>query len=176
MWLDRRQPFPGNRRFCMAYETYQMVTGTVLSVEDRENDCCTKLVRIRDKRQEIHLVVSGHTVVIQNIMLRPGMRIAAFYDGNLPVPTIYPPVYQAELVTMLWRNQSVKLGYFDAELLAGDRSLQLNLDRQVKITTVNGQRYECSPGNAELLVYYTYTTMSLPPMTTPQKIIVMCQK
>lgn len=80
----------------MAYETYQMVTGTVLSVEDRENDCCTKLVRIREKRQEIQLVVSGRTVVIQNIMLRP--------------------------------------------------------------------------------VYYTFTTMSLPPMTTPQKIIVMCRK
>ena len=81
---------------------------------------------------------------------------------------------QSELITMLWRNQSVKLGYFDENLLAGDGSLQLNVDRQVKITTANGQRFSCSPGNEMLLVYYTAVTRSIPPMTTPQRIIVMC--
>lgn len=158
----------------MAYESYQMVSGTILSIKDASGDCCTKIVSISEKGKEIQLAVSGRTAVVNNTMLRRGMKIAAFYDGNLPTPAVYPPLYQAELVTMLWRNQSVKLGYFDAGLLAGDGSLQLNVDRQVKITTLNGQRYDCSPGNAELLVYYTITTMSLPPITTPQKIIVMC--
>lgn len=160
----------------MAYETYQMVTGKIVAVEDRQDDCCTKIVNIRDRKQEIRLEVSGRTIVINHTMLRAGMRIAAFYDGSLPAPAIYPPVYQAEIVTMIWRNQNVKLGYFDAGLLAADGSLQLNVDRQVKITTINGQKFSCSPGNEELLVYYTITTRSLPPVTTPQRIIVMCRR
>lgn len=158
----------------MAYETYQIVTGIITAIQDQSNDCCSKLLTIRGDGQETQFVVSGRTMVINNTMLRLGMRIAAFYDTSLPTPAIYPPRYQAELITMLWRNQSVKLGYFDENLLAGDGSLQLNVDRQVKITTANGQRFSCSPGNEMLLVYYTAVTRSIPPMTTPQRIIVMC--
>lgn len=160
----------------MAYESYQMVTGTVMAVKEGSDGCCTKIISISDGGQEVQMAVSGRTVVVNDTMLRRGMRIAAFYDGNLPTPAVYPPLYQAELVTMLWRNQNVRLGYFDENLLAGDGSLQLNVDRQVKITTLNGQRYDCSPGNAELLVYYTAATLSLPPITTPQRIIVMCPR
>ena len=158
----------------MAYETYQVVTGTVMAIQDMENDCCSKIISISDRGREVQFVVSGRTLVINNTTFRRGMRVAAFYDANLPTPAIYPPRYQAEIVTMLWRNQSVALAYFDENLLAADQSLQLNLDRQVKITTANGQSYSCSPGNAELLVYYTAVTRSIPPMTTPQKIIVLC--
>ena len=43
------------------------------------------------------------------------------------------------------------------------------------VVTLNGQSYTCSPENSELLVYYTNTTFSIPAMTTPQKIVVMCQ-
>ncbi len=158
----------------MAYEEYQMITGTIMAIQDVDSDCCSKIISINNQGQEVQFVVSGRTLVVGSTMLRRGMRVAAFYDTNLPVPAIYPPRYQAEIVTMLWRNQSVKLSYFDESLLATDRSLQLNLNSQVKITTANGQSYSCSPGNAYLLVYYTITTRSLPPVTTPQRIVVLC--
>ena len=158
----------------MAYETYQMVTGTIMEIRDMESDCCAKTISINNRGQEVQFVVSGRTLVINNTMLRTGMRVAAFYDANLPTPAVYPPRYRAEIITMLWRNQSVKLAYFDENLLAVDNSLQLNPDRLTRITTANGQSYNCSPGGADLLVYYTAVTRSLPPITTPQKIIVLC--
>ena len=112
--------------------------------------------------------------MIDNVRLRRGMRIAAFYDTNLPAPAVFPPQYQAELITSLRRNQEVTLKYFDENLTAEDDSLKLNLSPLTNIETRNGQRFFCSPGNADLLVYYTNTTYSLPPQTTPQRIIVMC--
>ena len=100
--------------------------------------------------------------------------MAAFYDNSLPVPLIFPPQYRAQLITSLGRNELVMLNYFDRNLLAGDGSLQLNIGRHTEITTLNGQSFTCSPGNRSLLVYYSTTTRSIPPQTTPQKIIVLC--
>ena len=158
----------------MNYSSLIPITGTILNLS-RQDDCSSLVLLISsDEGGQVNFIVDNNTVVLGSTRLRVGMRVIAYYDGDLPVPLIYPPRYQAEIVTMLWRNQSVALAYFDENLLAADQSLQLNLDRQVKITTANGQSYSCSPGNAELLVYYTAVTRSIPPMTTPQKIIVLC--
>ena len=70
---------------------------------------------------------------------------------------------------------TVMLNFFDENLVAEDNSLRLNLSPVTNIMTQNGQRFTCSPRNMELLVYYTNTTFSIPPMTTPQKVIVMCE-
>lgn len=82
---------------------------------------------------------------------------------------------QAEIVTVLRGEQNVMLNFFDENLVAEDNSLRLNLSPVTNIMTQNGQRFTCSPRNMELLVYYTNTTFSIPPMTTPQKVIVMCE-
>ena len=113
--------------------------------------------------------------MIDNVRLRPGMRIAAFYDTNLPTPAVYPPQYRAELITTLRRGQQVLLDYFDDELTSADGSLKLNIGPMTNVMTLNGQQYTCSPENTELLVYYTASTFSMPAQTTPQKVIVMCQ-
>src|SRR5699024_6293644 len=103
------------------------------------------------------------------------LRVAAFYDRKLPVPAIFPPQYQAELITSLRRDQTVVWNYFDDTLTAQDNSLKLNVDAMTNIETKNGQRFLCEPTNAELLVSYTFTTFSIPPQTAPQRIIVMCE-
>lgn len=114
-------------------------------------------------------------MVVDNVRLRPGMRIAAFYDANLPTPAVYPPQYRAELVTSLRRNQQVKLDYFDDSLTSTDNTLRLNIGPTTNVENVNGQQYTCSPENSELLVYYTTTTFSIPAQTTPQRVIVLCE-
>ena len=159
----------------MAYETYQVVTGTVMAIQDMENDCCSKIISISDRGREVQFVVSGRTLVINNTTLRRGMRVAAFYDANLPTPAVYPPQFRAEIITSLRRGQQAMLAYFDENLVSDDNSLQLNIGPMTNIVTLNGQPYTCTPENSELLVYYTNTTFSIPAMTTPQKIIVMCQ-
>lgn len=157
----------------MAYETYGKVVGVIRNVS-RGNSCCSFLATIQTETETVNFVVTGETMVINQVRLRRGMRVAAFYDTSLPAPAIYPPRYQAEVVTVLRQNQDAALNYFDATLTAEDNSLKLNLSSATRISTVNGQPFTCHPGNQELLVYYTATTFSIPPQTTPQRILVMC--
>lgn len=158
----------------MAYETFEKVEGIIQGI-NRGDSCCSMVVSLISSSNIVNVVVSGDTTIIDNVRLRPGMRIAAFYDTNLPTPAVYPPQYQAELVTSLRRGQQVMLDYFDDSLTSADGSLRLNIGPTTNVVTQNGQQYTCSPENTELLVYYTTTTFSIPAQTTPQKVIVLCQ-
>ena len=158
----------------MAYETFEKVEGIIQGINSGD-DCCSMTLSVISGSNIVNVVVSGDTTVIDNVRLRPGMRIAAFYDTNLPTPAVYPPQYRAELITTLRRGQQVLLDYFDDELTSADGSLKLNIGPMTNVMTLNGQQYTCSPENTELLVYYTASTFSMPAQTTPQKVIVMCQ-
>lgn len=157
----------------MANTTYIPVIGTILNM-NRGNNCCSQMMSVRTGNGIINFNVNAETLVIDSRQLRPGMQIAAFYDSSLPVPMIFPPQYQAQIVTAIGRNENVMLNFFDRNLLASDGSLQLNLARNTIIKTVNGQSVTCNLGNRFLLVYYTITTASIPPQTTPRKIILFC--
>lgn len=159
----------------MAYEAYQPLQGVIQNITQEENDCCSQRVALRTSEGITHFTVSPDTMVIDSVRLRIGMRAAFFYDTTQPAPLIYPPLYGAALVTALGRNQKVVLKYFDMNLMAADGSLMLNIGRFTNILTINGQRFQCSPADQTLLVYYTAETASLPPQTTPEKIIVMCR-
>jgi hypothetical protein len=122
----------------------------------------------------VNFRINSETVVIDSRQLRVGMQIAAFYDSTLPVPLIFPPQYTAQLVTVIGRNEQVMINHFDNNLVSTDGALQLNVARNTTITTLNGQNFNCNLGNRNLLVYYTVTTRSIPPQTTPRKIVVLC--
>lgn len=158
----------------MAYETFEKIEGMIQSI-NRGDSCCSMMLSLISNSNIVNVVVSGDTTIIDNVRLRAGMRVAVFYDANLPVPAVYPPQYRAEIVTSLRRGQQAALGYFDENLVSADASLKLNIGPMTNVVTLNGQSYACSPKNSELLVYYTNTTFSIPAMTTPQKIVVMCQ-
>ena len=158
----------------MAYETFEKIEGMIQSI-NRGDSCCSMMLSLISNSNIVNVVVSGDTTIIDNVRLRAGMRVAVFYDANLPVPAVYPPQYRAEIVTSLRRGQQAALGYFDENLVSADAPLKLNIGPMTNVVTLNGQSYACSPENSELLVYYTNTTFSIPAMTTPQKIVVMCQ-
>ena len=158
----------------MAYETFEKIEGMIQSI-NRGDSCCSMMLSLISNSNIVNVVVSGDTTIIDNVRLRAGMRVAVFYDANLPVPAVYPPQYRAEIVTSLRRGQQAALEYFDENLVSADASLKLNIGPMTNVVTLNGQSYACSPENSELLVYYTNTTFSIPAMTTPQKIVVMCQ-
>ena len=158
----------------MAYETFEKVEGIIQGI-NRADSCCSMVVSLISDSNIVNVVVTGETTIIDNVRLRPGMRIAAFYDTNLPTPAIYPPQYRAELITSLRRGLQVMLDYFDENLTSADQSLKLNIGPMTDVVTLNGQQYTCSPENTELLVYYTNTTFSIPAQTTPQKVVVLCQ-
>lgn len=157
----------------MAYETFVPIIGTIMNIS-RGSDCCSQMIAMRTENGIVNFMLDSQTLVIDSRPLRPGMRIAAFYDSSLPVPLIYPPQYRALIITQLGRNEQITLKFFNRNLLASDRSLQLNISDQTIVQTINGQRFDCSPRNQNLLVYYSATTRSIPPQTTPNRIIVFC--
>lgn len=156
----------------MNYSDLVPVIGTIVNISG--NDCCNQMFTLNTENGIVNFFVTPDTMVINSRMLRRGMRIAAFYDSTLPVPLIFPPQYNAVLVTVLGRNEQIALNYFDGNLLAGDNSLQLNVGRNTVVRTLNGQTFSCNLGERMLLVYYTTTTRSIPPQTTPEKIVVLC--
>lgn len=149
------------------------VIGIIMNI-DRGEDCCSRMVTLRVGRETVNFVVTPETVIVDNTQLRRGMRIAAFYDSSLPVPLIFPPQYRAQLIAVLGRDEQIMLNYFDSSLTAVDDSLQLTVGRTTQIGTINGQDFRCELGNRVLLVYYTATTRSIPPQTTPGRIVVLC--
>ncbi|MCI9439704.1 MAG: hypothetical protein HFH15_00390 [Ruminococcus sp.] len=156
----------------MKYENLVPIIGTILNMED--SDYFKQMVTLRVENGVVNFMVSSETLVVECRQLEPGMRVAAFYDSSLAVPMIFPLQYQAQMITVLERNEQIALDYFNGALLAQDNSLQLNIAEETRIETLNGQRFSCCIGGRTLLVYYTATTRSIPPQTTPGKIVVMC--
>ncbi len=157
----------------MDYTNFVPVIGTIINISN-ENDCCSRMITMQTANGIVNFRVTSKTWIIDNRQLRIGLRVAAFYDGNLPVPLIFPPQYMAQIITVLGRNEQIMLNYFDNNLTATDMSLQLNVGRNTVINTINGQNAGCRLGNQNLLVYYTVTTRSIPPQTTPTRIVVLC--
>lgn len=161
----------------MLSEYYVQVTGMILRIVPMEGNCCGYLITLRPDDGNggtVQFTLTGETVVVDMRRLYPGMRVAMFYDTRLPMPLIYPPRYQAQLVTVLNREEQVLLAYFDTNLVAAGGKLELNLGRNTRITTLNGQDFRCELADQELLVYYTAATRSIPPQTTPRRVIVIC--
>ncbi len=153
--------------------TFVPVTGVIQQVTTFADQCCSFLVSVRISNGIINFVVAPDTYIIDNVRLRPGLPVIAFYDSSLPTLLIYPPQYKAIVIGRRPRD-NMMFGYFDMDLTATDSSLHLNIGRQTELVTFNGQPFTCSPGNHYLVVYYSITTRSIPPQTTPRKIIVIC--
>lgn len=158
----------------MANPVFTPVTGIIRTITPQPEQCCNQMISLLTESGPVTLLLTPETYVAGARPLRPRMRITAFYDANLPVPLIFPPQYTAILITPVSPGQNVAAGHFDENLLAEDGSLKLNIGRSTAILTANGQRFGCDPGGNLLLVYYGASTRSIPPQTTPDRIIVLC--
>ena len=157
----------------MAYRNFEPIIGTIINMT-RGNDCCSQMMSLRTENGIVNFMITSETRIIDSRQLRSGLHVAAFYDASLPVPLIFPPQYRAQIITVLGRDEQVMINEFNRNLVAADNSLQLNIARNTSIETINGQNTSCSPGNQTLLVYYTTTTRSIPPQTTPRRVIILC--
>lgn len=150
------------------------VNGVIQNISEFDNNCCMQEVTIRNSDGIQNFIVSPDTYVISEVRLRVGMNVTAFYDADLPIPLIFPPRYQAIFIGRRNPQETLYAGQFDRSLTSLDGALQLNIGRSTEIVTSNGQPYNCSLEAQTLIVYYTTTTRSIPPQTTPRKIIVVC--
>lgn len=153
---------------------YISVIGIIERIRPIGNECCNQTITLRTMNGIVHFILSPGTYVTDNTPLRIGMRVTAFYDANQPVPLIYPPQYQAAFISRTEPGETVVISYFDNNLLSEEIQLQLNIAPSVRVTTANGQRFNCNPGDNLLMVYYSASTRSIPAQTTPERIIVFC--
>lgn len=154
--------------------TYIPVTGTVTGIVPHRDNCCMQTLSMQTDNGPMNLILSPGTYVADNIRLRRGMRVTGFYDAGQPAPLIFPPQFQASAITQTQEPEMVTLDYFERNLVSSHNTLKLNISRNTSITTGNGQTYTCSLEGKLLLVYFTVTTRSIPPQTTPSRIIVLC--
>ena len=160
----------------MNYENLTPVVGVITNISTQEGDCCTQFTTRGGGGQPVNMCLSVDTFVVDTMRMMPGMLVAACYDNTLPVPRIYPPQYQADLIDVVRPEEDVNLSWFDETLTASDQSLKLNLYQSTVLSTLNGQPYFCFPANHFLLVYYAAATKSIPPQTAPNRVIVLCSQ
>lgn len=154
-------------------KSLRSVRGVIQKISQLEG-CCSELIYIITPEGPVNLLLDADTYVVDSVRMRVGMRITGFYDAMLPIPLIYPPQYRAQVIAMTQPNENLMIEFFDENLVSSDNSLKLNIGRMTNIVTANGQVYTCDVGNNNLIVYYDTTTRSIPPQTTPHRIIVLC--
>jgi len=160
---------------------FKSFRGVVTRIEDfsigqnGEREGCYKLMTIEDGTGSIvNFVISPSTYFVNQEIVTLGNQITGYYDGDAPVPLIYPPQYRALVVVKENNYQNVKVDFFNYQLVSSDGQLQLNLSPSTVISLKNGQPFSKSPANRNLIVIYGPTTRSIPAQTTPYKIIVWC--
>jgi hypothetical protein len=155
--------------------------GTVTMISDfftsqnGEDEGCNKLISVvNGSGALVNFVVSPSTYFVDHVMVAVGDRVTGYYDGNAPALLIYPPQYQALAMVKDSPYQNVKVDYFNSELESSDGQLQLNISPSTQIVLTNGQLFSRTPANRDLIVIYGPSTFSIPAITTPYKIIVLC--
>ncbi|MET3292334.1 UNVERIFIED_CONTAM: hypothetical protein ABID98_004904 [Brevibacillus sp. OAP136] len=155
--------------------------GTVTMISDfdtgqsGEGEGCYKLFSVENGLGAVvNFVVSPTTYFVDHVMVEIGDRVTGYYDGNAPVPFIYPPQYQAIVMVKDNPVQNVKVSYFNSQLVSSDGQLQVNISPFTQIVLTNGQFFSNSPANRDLIVIYGPSTRSIPAQTTPYRIIVLC--
>ena len=155
--------------------------GTITEITDfitgqnGKDEGCTKLFTLANELGIIvNFVVSPSTYIVDHEMLVIGDRVTGYYDGDAPAILIYPPQFQALVMAKDNSNYNIKVDYFNNQLVSSDGQLQLNLSPETERILTNGQFFSRYPGNRDLIVYYRFTTRSIPAQTTPYRIIVLC--
>ena len=160
---------------------FQSFSGTVTMISDfwtgsnDEDGGCYQLFEVDNGYGNIvNFVVEPSTYFVDHTMVVVGDPVTGFYDADAPVPMIFPPQYRALVMAIDNPYESVKVGFFDNQLLSSDGSLKLNISANTHILLENGQVFNRNPANRNLIVVYGATTRSIPAQTTPSQIIVMC--
>ena len=157
-------------------------TGVITSIENRENDRMVTvendegLITVFRIQDETLLFNSGTADEMASGDLKKDMKVEAYYDKNKPMILIYPAQITPELFIVIDEEEpgSVKVGKFDEDFLSLDKELKLNIGEETPLLNQQGEKIEMADlKGKELVVFYSISTMSLPPQTPPTKIIAL---
>lgn len=156
-------------------------TGKITAIEDYKEANAkesngSKIVSLTDTEgKEARLYLSEKTYYV-NKDFKVGDTVTGFYQLNQPINAIYPPLYPCIVFAVNEESVSIKLDRFDENLLSYDKELKLNVSDKTLILDQDGKVFKGELKNRKLIVLYSITTMSIPPQTPPNKIIVLFEE
>lgn len=164
------------------YPFYNSFTGTVNEIE--EMDDFTKVFLEGEDDSPAYFILSENTFYANEVKIEKGSKITGYYETGRPMIMIYPPQYTIDIVTPAYEDGFVKADKFDSNLLSKDKQLKLTISEDTEILWENNtqiywikqpttEELETVLSNRQMLVYYDFTTKSIPAQTTPIKIIVL---
>ncbi len=149
---------------------YPGSTGIVVNVEGNEQT----IYHITDS-----VILDAKTQSAVNpTAIAKGQKVLIAHKLNVPATLSIPPQISAEaIVIMNDETMSVKVDVFDNELLSSDGGLVLNISDQTNIVDKAGNKVSADGvKNETLVVFYKMTTRSIPPQTSPVKVVVISEK
>lgn len=161
-------------RFFSFHGTVTMISEFYIGANGEGEGCYTLMTVENEAGEVVNFVVSPTTYFVDHEIVAIGDHVTGYYDGNAPVPLIYPPQYQALVVVRENPYRNVKVDYFNNQLVSSDGQLRLNISPYTQTLLPNGQPYSRNPSNKNLIVIYGAATKSIPAQTSPFKIIVWC--
>lgn len=160
---------------------YASFQGRIQFIEDawsksRRLFGCNKLISlINDQGDIVNFIVQPSTYFINFTTVEVGDLVIGFYDTSVPVPLIFPPQYQAIVMSPVFNDRFVTVDEFNDKLISSDGMLQLNIISKTTIRLTNNQTFQGTLAKRPLAVVYGPSTRSIPAITTPEQIIVLCR-
>ncbi len=137
------------------------------------------LEAIDENENEIRFVVDEYTLIIdekgEKAEIKDGDAFTAYVNGNSPAPMVLPTTYTADVIVIdgegetlvdVGTYQKQEEGYINA---AGS----LVINTQDNVFDANGEKVDADIDGKTVVALYTMSTRSIPPQTTPEKIIVL---
>lgn len=157
---------------------YISVTGTITANAE--------FVNIVDGDNEYDLVITENTLIYNNKgekltqdALTADTKISAYVNANEPAVLVMPPRYTPTVVIV----ETEDFGFVTVDtfytaqdtlqLTSTQNTLRLSLEEETKIVDRNGNTFAGDLEGKDLAVFYTMSTRSLPPQTTPDLVIVL---
>lgn len=151
-------------------------TGKITAVEQRET---AKLFTVGEPDNLFNFYVDDKTLVFDQagneVALQVGDTVSLSIFANQPMILIYPPQYSPPVVIVEKKDVVgfVKVAQFDENFLSDDGQLKLNLQEDSIIVNAKGEPIAAKDlKNYSAIVFYGATTRSIPPQTSPEKIVV----
>ena len=128
---------------------------------------------------EIRFVVDEYTLVInekgEKAELKDGESFTAFVNANSPAPLVLPTTYTADVIVVDGEEDvMVNVGTFTKEeegYINAEGNLVVFVNDNVY--DANGEKADANIDSKTVVALYTMSTRSIPPQTTPEKIIVL---
>lgn len=157
---------------------YISVSGKVTSIVEN-----TKYVTLTITKGEgiANVNISPDTFIIDTksmqkiavVDIKKDADIEIYFKDNTFMTMIYPPTYQPDIVVVKNSDTNVSVARFK-NLVDVNNTLKLNLSDKTPIVNQKGEKVSSTDlENKNLIVFYTVTTKSLPPQTSPLKVIVI---